>query len=133
MKKNSQKEFARYVVEDLFGDIGTVSARAMFGGFGVYHNGVMFGLIAESELYLKADDTNEALFRTIGSTPFVYTGHKRGSITMSYWKVPPEIFERKSELLALAESAIDASVRVRGATKGKSKTAPRPKPRMGVQ
>ena len=42
-------------VRDLFADFGPVTIRNMFGGAGVYADGVMFAILAEDTLYLKTD------------------------------------------------------------------------------
>lgn len=41
---------------DMLNDLGDVRSRAMFGGHGIYHDGVMIGLIASGVFYLKVDD-----------------------------------------------------------------------------
>jgi len=47
--------FVKYLVDTL-SDLGDVRFRAMFGSHGIYHDGVMIGLIANGVFYLKADD-----------------------------------------------------------------------------
>jgi DNA transformation protein and related proteins len=41
-----------YLLE-LLAPLGPISARRMFGGVGLFHGGMMFGLIARDELFLK--------------------------------------------------------------------------------
>ena len=41
-----EKEFTSYVV-DLMQSIGPVNAKAMFGGYGIFLEGLMFGLVAD--------------------------------------------------------------------------------------
>ena len=69
-------EFADYAVE-LLGAAGRVTARRMFGGYGLYCDGVMFALIADDVLYLKADDVNRPELERAGSAPFVYEARGR--------------------------------------------------------
>ncbi len=47
-----EKEFVSYLVE-LMQSIGPVRAQAMFGGHGIFLEQLMFGLVADSVLYLK--------------------------------------------------------------------------------
>lgn len=54
-------EFIEYVIDQLAA-WGEVSARRMFGGAGLYCDGMMFGLIADDVAYLKADDSNREDF-----------------------------------------------------------------------
>ena len=53
------KEF----LEELFAPIGGVTVRRMFGGLGIFKDGVMFALVVDDVLYLKADadDARRAL------------------------------------------------------------------------
>ena len=43
----------RWHIVDLLQFIGPIESKSMFGGFGVFLEGLMFGLIAGSELYLR--------------------------------------------------------------------------------
>jgi len=47
MRSSVEKEFVSYVVE-LLQPMGAVCAKSMFGGHGVFLDGLMFGLIADS-------------------------------------------------------------------------------------
>jgi len=53
----------------------------MFGGYGLYVEGIMFALIADEQIYLKADSQNQSFFVNAGSTPFVYD-RKKKPVTM---------------------------------------------------
>ena len=57
-----EKEFTSYVVE-LMQSIGPVRAKAMFGGYGIFLEGLMFGLVTDSVLYLKVDKETENEFK----------------------------------------------------------------------
>lgn len=84
-------EYLGYVLERLE-PIGMISVRAMFGGFGLYYRGVIFGLVAYDELYFKVGEANIAEYKNAGSSPFIYPG-KHKPVTMSYWRVPEHILE----------------------------------------
>ncbi len=49
-----QREYVAHIV-DLLQFIGPVESKSMFGGFGMFLEGLMFGLVAGNELYLKVD------------------------------------------------------------------------------
>ena len=68
--KNS--EFRDYVIYDLFADISGISSRAMFGGFGLYKDGAIFGIIVEGELYFKVGESNRGDYEELNSRPFTY-------------------------------------------------------------
>ncbi len=87
----SRNEFADYVVE-LMSEWATVSARKMFGGHGIYRDGMMFALIVEDELFFKADAFNVAQFKSEDSHPFTYQSKTR-IVEVSYWSAPPACLE----------------------------------------
>src|SRR3989338_9672092 len=95
MSKNS---FVNYVLHDAMQGIRGVTARAMFGGYGLYKDGVVFGIIADDELYFKVDEKNLPSYKQHGSQPFTYEGKNHKMIAMSYWVVPAEILEDREPL-----------------------------------
>lgn len=117
MKKSS--EFHDYIVHDVMGHIAGINSRAMFGGYGLYQHGVIFGIIVNGTLYFKVDDSNRKTYEEYGSKPFTYTAKGGKKSTMSYWEVPEEIMESPA-LLALW---IDESVRISLASKERSQHA----------
>jgi DNA transformation protein len=107
------------VIADLFRVFGPVRVRRMFGGAGIYADEVMFGLIADDALYLKADPETSRAFAAEGEGPFVYGG-KGKPVTMSYWRVPTRLYDEPDELarwakvaLAVAKNAATAAARRR--------------------
>lgn len=90
--------------------VAPVTARAMFGGYGLYLDGVMFGLIADNVLYFKVDEGNRANFIAAGMGPFVYDGKNR-PIKMSYFQLPEAVFEDLAELHDWLEQAQAAAKR----------------------
>lgn len=61
---STRNEFVDYVVE-LMAGWATVSARKMFGGYGLYREGLMFALIVRDQLYFKTDAGNEPQFERV--------------------------------------------------------------------
>ena len=59
-------------LRDLFEPLGPISARAMFGGYGLYFDGVIIGVIMEEALYLKTDAETRDRFEAAGCAPFLY-------------------------------------------------------------
>ncbi len=56
-----QKEFIAYLLE-LLEPLGSVKAKAMFGGFGIYRDDLMFGLVSKDTFYLKVDVFHRLLY-----------------------------------------------------------------------
>ncbi|MBC8210064.1 MAG: TfoX/Sxy family protein [Gammaproteobacteria bacterium] len=90
---------------------GTVSARRMFGGHGIFHQGLMFALIADDQLYLKTDPHNLSLFRDAELTPFSYSRADGKQFSMSYYQAPESFFEEPEQALFWAQSAQQAAAR----------------------
>jgi DNA transformation protein len=121
--------FSEFVRDQLSG-LGPVRVRRMFGGGGVYLDGLMFGLIAGDTLFLKSDDINRAMFEDEGMGPFVYDG-KRGPVTMSYWQVPERLYDEPDAMLEFARAALSAARRNATARKSvpqRRKAAAKPVP-----
>ena len=114
------KGFAE-LLSDALAPLGQVVVRRMFGGGGVYCGGVMFGLVADDTLYLKADETTTAAFEAEGCGPFVFEG-KGKPMTMSYWRMPERLLDDPEEMVAWAAKAL--AVAAKGAA-AKAKVAAR--------
>lgn len=101
-------EFRKHVEEHLSA-VAPIQTRPMFGGVGIYANGLFFALIDEDKLYFKVCELNRADFEARGMEPFVpWPGAK----PMGYWELPPGVLENPQELqvwvdkaLAVAEAA----------------------------
>ena len=115
--------FAEFVL-DLLAPVGGVSARRMFGGVGLFRNGVMFALIDDDTLYMKVDDHNRTGYQAAGMGPFTYRREGRAScrgsrrkrkagreVALSYYEAPPELFDDADLLCDWARSAHQAAVR----------------------
>jgi DNA transformation protein and related proteins len=105
-------QFVAFVVESLR-PLGPVSARRMFGGHGVFLDGVMFGLIADDQLYLKVDGENRAAYEAEDLPPFTFAGKGR-LVETSYRAAPSEGFDDPEVLCDWAREAYAAALRAAG-------------------
>ena len=106
---------------DMLSNLGDVRSRSMFGGYGIYYDGVMIGLIASGAFYLKVDDGNRTAFEAEGSKPFTY--RRKGQtkdVAMSYWEVPADVLESRDALCQWTRDAHAAALRSKAKT-GKRK------------
>lgn len=109
MSSSEEKEFASYVVE-LLQPMGTIHAKGMFGGHGVFLDGLMFGLISDSTLYFKVDNQTEGHYTEKGLEPFTY--RKKGKVMkMAYYQAPEETLEDGEELVGWAKEAYEVALR----------------------
>jgi DNA transformation protein len=98
-------EFIDYIIDQLSA-WGDVSARKMFGGAGLYCDGVMFGLIADDVAYLKVDDSNRKDFVKAGSSPFNPYPDKVKTTVMSYYEIPADVLENPDQLAEWAQRSL---------------------------
>ncbi len=80
----------------------------------------MFALIIDETLYFKVDGSTRPAFEQAGSTPFVYYA-KGKLVALSYWQVPPDLFEDSEQLGQWAQKAWQVALRAQ-ALKPVSKT-----------
>jgi DNA transformation protein and related proteins len=94
----------RAFVLDQLAEVGDVTPKSMFGGVGLYHRGVFFGIIARDTLYLKVGDANRADYARAKMRPFKPYADRAG--TMRYHAVPLGVLESALELAEWARKAI---------------------------
>lgn len=109
---------------DTLSPIGSISVRRMFSGAGVYCDGVIFALLIDDVIYLKADAGSIAAFEAEGVGPFTYDTKLGQRGIISYWRMPDRLFDETDELLEWAKRAVAVSIAARDA---KSKTVSRKK------
>jgi DNA transformation protein and related proteins len=101
-------DFRTFVLEQL-ASAGRVTLRAMFGGVGLYLDGIFFALIDDDTLYFKTDDSNRARYEQAGSKPFC-PFPDRPDQPMGYWQVPAEVLEDPDELAVWAREAMGVAL-----------------------
>jgi DNA transformation protein len=91
--------------------IGPLSVRRMFGGAGIYCEGVMFGLAVDDTLYLKVDGGNRPAVEARSPGPFSYAVKRGRNTITSFWQVPDGLIDEPDELLSWASAALAAAHR----------------------
>ena len=92
-------------IRDQLAAFGPVTIRNMFDSAGIYADGVMFAILTDDTLYLKANETTVPAFEAEGMAPFTYTRDGRAPVAMSYWEVPLRLLEEPEELAIWAREA----------------------------
>jgi DNA transformation protein len=95
-------DFDNWVLEQLQGLPG-ISARAMFGGRGLYAGDLFFGILYDGCLYFHTDDRTRPGYIAAGSEPFQPNPKQR---LKNYYEVPAEVLENTEQLTAWATAAI---------------------------
>lgn len=106
-------EYTEHCLE-LLGSLGPCQVRRMFGGHGIYLDGLMFGLIAGERLYLKVDAQTRPQWEAAGGEPFVFTARGR-LVATSYYTPPDEAMESPALMRPWARLALEAALRARAA------------------
>ena len=100
----------RFFVLEQMGRVTPVTAKAMFGGVGIYAQGLFFALIAEGRLYFKVDDKTRSDFEGLGMEPFRPFGEESA---MGYYEVPADVVEDAVQLATWMRQAIDVAARAK--------------------
>jgi DNA transformation protein and related proteins len=100
--------YKAFVLEQLSA-AGAVTARSMFGGVGLYCQGLFFALIDDDTLYLKVDDATRADFERLGSQPF--RPFADDSQVMQYYELPADVLEDRAAVRPWVELALGAARR----------------------
>lgn len=108
-----------YVVGDLLADVSGITSRAMFGGWGIYRDGIFFALIAEGRLYFKVDDQTVDEYTSRGSQAFVYAAPGGKQLVMSYYQLPEAIMDDRSAVARWVDQAVAVAKRAKLGAKRK--------------
>ncbi|HET6263752.1 MAG TPA: TfoX/Sxy family protein [Usitatibacter sp.] len=128
----ARSEFLDHVVE-MMRPFGAVAPRPMFGGWGLYREGLFFALVFDDTLYLKADDGNAPDFEAEGLEAFVFESRNTGeTILTSYRRAPPEALESPEVMAHWARGAYGAALRKEQARRPRGRRPPRKPPDGGM-
>lgn len=106
-------------IEDLFAAFAPVSVRKMFGGHGVYADGLCFAIEAFGEIYLKVDSETESAFEAAGTKRFVYEMAGKPK-SMAYRTLPGEAEDDAEALRRWSGMALAAARRAELAKRAKA-------------
>ena len=110
-------------IQELFKVFGPVKVRRMFGGAGLYADGVMFGLVSDGQIYLKADTATARVFEREGCGPFENHTNAGKRAVMSYWQLPDRLYDEPGGLAEWARTAL-AVAQSSAAAKPKTRREP---------
>jgi DNA transformation protein len=113
-------------IRELFAAFGPVRVRRMFGGAGIFADGIIIAIVADGVIYLKADEATVPAFEAEGLQPFSYQAGSGKRAVMSYWRMPDRLYDDPDELARWARGALAAARRT-AARKSKPKSKLKPK------
>jgi DNA transformation protein len=97
-------------IEEMFETLGPVTIKRMFGGKGVYCQGIIFALEVDGEILLEGDEQTAPTFEAAGSRQWAYDG-KGKPVKMPYWSIPDDAFDDPDEMARWARLAYEAALR----------------------
>ncbi len=100
------------MILDLLTGMGPVSKRRMFGGAGLFMDGVMFALITGETLYLKVDERNQSAFEDLSLGPFSFERQGK-QVALSYYEAPGECLDDPDVKTEWCQNAWQAAKRSR--------------------
>lgn len=99
-------------IEEMFGALGPVAIKRMFGGKGIYHHGRILALEVDDEILLKADAESAPQFAAAGCRQWTYEGKKAGRpVAMPYWSIPDDAFDDPDVMARWVRLAYEAALR----------------------
>lgn len=113
--------FTGYLMESL-APLGSIVIKRMFGGAGIYCDGIFFAIVDDDVLYLKTDEGGRAAYEAEGMAPFTYQMKTGPGVLVSYYRAPERLLDDPDELRAWAGRAVQAA---RSSAVEKKKPAPR--------
>ena len=116
-------DFGEWVREH-FAAVGPLEIKRMFGGGSVYAHGLIFALLDDGVVWLKADEINAPVLEAAGARQFTFPTKDGKQMTMAYWSLPDSALDDPDEAVELARQSIDAALR-----KAAAKKPRKPKPK----
>jgi DNA transformation protein len=105
--------FASYCAE-LLSPLGPARVKRMFGGHGIYVDGLFVAIVVDETLYLKTDAETLPRFEAAGCAPFTYLAKGSKRVSLSYRAVPAEAMDSPALMRPWAAMAVQAALRSRG-------------------
>ena len=93
-------------IADIFAAFGPVRCRRLFGGLGLYADGVMFGLAVDGRIFLKTDTAFATDLAAAGAEAFSYDRKDGRRVSLSYWSLPEAALDDGEVAAALAHRAL---------------------------
>jgi DNA transformation protein len=96
--------------DDLFAPFGRILVRPMFGGEGLFRDGIMFGLVWDERIFLKASETTRIAFVAEGCEAFTYKTKKGEGTLTSYYALPDHLYDDPDDLAEWARTAFGVAL-----------------------
>ena len=115
------------LLKDILAPLGGFQARRMFGGLGLYLDGVFFAILNDGELYVRVSDRSRPDYKAEGMKPFTYATKQGEKAIDSYWRVPERLFDEPDEMIPWVRASVEAARTVAAAKAHPKRSPPRKK------
>lgn len=96
--------FRAFVLEQLE-PFAAIQAKPMFGGVGVYGDGLFFALLDDDRVYFKVDASSRGDFEALGMGPFLPFGDPERPMR-GYYELPGDLLEDPERLEPFVRKAL---------------------------
>ncbi len=100
-----QNEFLEYIMHDALAEVPDITAKRMFGGYGLYKDELFFAIIADKQLFFKVSQQTKPLYEAAGSQPFKYNRQDKEIVMDTYWEVPAHVLEDQGTIAQWVQAA----------------------------
>ncbi len=98
-------------LQEMFAGLGEITIKRMFGGQGLYHGGLIVGIVFEGEVLLKSDAVSAPSFEAAGARRWVYSGQADKVVGMPYWTIPEDAYDDPDQMAHWTRLAYEAALR----------------------
>jgi DNA transformation protein len=110
-------------VRELLAFVPELEIKRMFGAAGATTGGMMFAILDDDELWLKADDQTRPAFEAAGLEQFKYPTKDGEHMSLAYWRAPAEVWDDEDAARQWVIGAIEAAMRKKAMSKSRPKKA----------
>jgi DNA transformation protein len=98
-------------VREHFSGLSALQIKPMFSGAGVYADGLIFALLDDGVVWMKADDTNAPSLIEAGARQFTFPTKTGETMTMGYWSLPDSALDDPDEAVVWARRSMEVAAR----------------------
>lgn len=98
-------------IEEAMAPLGRVTWRAMMGGATLYLDGTIFAIVADDQLWFKADAASDAFWDAADAPRFSYQMGEGRTGSMNYRRAPDTVYDDADAMREWAAPAIEAGAR----------------------
>ncbi len=100
-------------LRDVFAGLGPVTVKKMFGGKGIWHQGIMVGAVVDGVVRLRGDAVSGPEFEAAGAERWTYSSKMKKPVNMPYWTIPDSAIDDPDEFTVWTHKAYELALRAK--------------------